>query len=160
MSVLQKTKYKDIFMQEDEEGKELYYVFDQSLPPGDYKFGGFSITEAKQKRKQSSADKAVINLWKFVYDLKNAQRVKYETHYELPSEINKIIGRNLKTFREFLGLTVREFAQLTKMHASQVSMIETGNRQLSVNNLITISNTFHVKLERILSGFSGGEDEK
>ena len=126
MCVLEKTTSKDILLHEDENGIELYYIHDRSLPHGNFIFGGYSIIDAKIKRDNNIAIKSFTDAY-VQLETEGIIRTNEEaSDFDFTAELKKKIGANIKNLRSFLGLTVREFAHLTDMHASQVSMIETG----------------------------------
>jgi transcriptional regulator with XRE-family HTH domain len=65
------------------------------------------------------------------------------------------IGRNIKHFRTQLELSQDQLADYLQVKREQVSFIETGKREISVDQLEKLSNLFGVDLEVLLE-----EDEE
>lgn len=58
-------------------------------------------------------------------------------------------GPRIKLLREFLGLTLDEFAGFLKEHPSQISMVETGKRRPSLLLLLNICIIFKMSPKRL-----------
>jgi hypothetical protein len=59
-------------------------------------------------------------------------------------------GPKIKALREFLGLTLIEFAGFLKEHPSQISMVETGKRRATPLLLLNIIFVFKISPKRLL----------
>jgi transcriptional regulator with XRE-family HTH domain len=64
--------------------------------------------------------------------------------------ILKIVGDNIRKYREAKNMTQEELAQLSKLHRNYISLIETGQRNLSLRSLEKIAKGLNIKIERLL----------
>jgi transcriptional regulator with XRE-family HTH domain len=62
----------------------------------------------------------------------------------------KIIGQNIKQFRDKLGLTQEQIANLLNIDRSMVSHYENGEREISIVHLHKISDLFGIEIEDLL----------
>ncbi|HVZ67496.1 MAG TPA: helix-turn-helix transcriptional regulator [Patescibacteria group bacterium] len=65
------------------------------------------------------------------------------------SDILKIIGGNIKKYREMKAITQEELSSACKLHRNYIGSVERGARNLSVKSLQKISIGLNVKIERL-----------
>jgi transcriptional regulator with XRE-family HTH domain len=67
-------------------------------------------------------------------------------------EIGERFGRNLRRQREKAELTQEEVADLTGMHRTEVSLLETGGRIPRLKTLLKLAGVFDTSIEVLLEG--------
>ncbi len=60
------------------------------------------------------------------------------------------VGKNIRTLRNSFGETQAELGSIIGVTGSEVSMIENGKRLPSIDNLIAISNHYHVPIDYLI----------
>ena len=76
---------------------------------------------------------------------------KYIFATNLPTmETSKSIGNNIAKFRNAQGFSQDQVAQLLGVSRGLVSLIETGEREISVTNLNKLADLFGIDLETLL----------
>lgn len=63
-----------------------------------------------------------------------------------------IFGKNLKNARLKLGMSQSQFAQKLKVSQSQISKLELGKVEPTVNILFAVYKNFDVSLDELLDG--------
>ena len=65
---------------------------------------------------------------------------------------NKAVGQRIREQREILELSREEFAEIVTLSDYYVGQLERGERQMSLNVLVKISNCLHVSLDHLIFG--------
>ncbi|MEA4962782.1 hypothetical protein SDC9_138721 [bioreactor metagenome] len=65
---------------------------------------------------------------------------------------NKGIGERIRKEREKLALTREKLAEIIDLSPLYIGQLERGERQMSLNTLMKISNCFHVSTDYLLKG--------
>ena len=65
---------------------------------------------------------------------------------------NKGIGERIRREREKLGLTREKLAEIIDLSPLYIGQLERGERQMSLNTLMKISDCFHVPTDYLLKG--------
>jgi transcriptional regulator with XRE-family HTH domain len=63
---------------------------------------------------------------------------------------SKIVGDNIRGFREIQGYTQAEFARHAKLHRDYIGGVERGVRNISVQSLFQIANALGVEPQMLL----------
>ena len=64
----------------------------------------------------------------------------------------KEIGKRIREEREAFGLTREKFAELLDLSTNFVGQIERGEKKMSLETLVSISDCLHVPLDYIIKG--------
>jgi transcriptional regulator with XRE-family HTH domain len=59
----------------------------------------------------------------------------------------KLIGKNVKTLRDYQGLTIQQVAQATNIPISQLKKLEAGRLNVTPSMLLIICDHFHVLID-------------
>lgn len=62
------------------------------------------------------------------------------------------IGKTIKKIRLEKGLSQEDLADLCSLHRTYIGSVERGERNISLNNIITISRALDVKPSTLLQG--------
>ena len=65
-------------------------------------------------------------------------------------EIKKIIGANIRAFREWRGMSQIELAKKSKLHRVYIGAVERGERNISINNITKISTALNIATHILL----------
>lgn len=60
-----------------------------------------------------------------------------------------ILGKNIQKYRQFRGLDQKQLAEKTGLSESVISKLERGHENISINNLIEISEKLDITLEEL-----------
>lgn len=71
------------------------------------------------------------------------------------TDIDIIIGRNIRTVRTWLGLTQTRLADMLGVTFQQVQKYENGSNRVSASTLIEIARKMDVPLSDLLAGVNG-----
>ena len=63
----------------------------------------------------------------------------------------ELVGLNTKWYRYQNNLTQEQYANKTKFKMAYISVIETGNANLTCKNIDFIANSFHIRPELLFS---------
>ncbi len=63
----------------------------------------------------------------------------------------QIIGLNVKWYRYQNKMTQEQYAQKTKFKVAYISVVETGNTNLTCKNLDVLAKSFNIKPEKLLN---------
>ncbi len=63
----------------------------------------------------------------------------------------QIIGLNVKWYRYQNKMTQEQYAQKTKFKVAYISIVETGNTNLTCKNLDVLAKSFNIKPEKLLN---------
>ncbi len=66
----------------------------------------------------------------------------------------KEIGKRIREEREKFGLTREKFAELLELSPNFVGQIERGEKKMSLETLVNISDCLHVPLDYLIRGIS------
>jgi len=66
------------------------------------------------------------------------------------SEINKRLGQRIKEFRDNLGISQQKFAELLEVSRPTISQLENGERRISADELIKLSEIFNLSVDNLL----------
>ena len=69
------------------------------------------------------------------------------------------IGARIRTERENLDLTREKFAEIIELSPFYIGQIERGDRKMSVDTLIKISDSLHISVDYILKGCKKSNEE-
>jgi len=61
--------------------------------------------------------------------------------------LRKLIGKNLKTLRDYHGLTIEQVAEATKIPIAQLKKLEAGRLNVTPSHLVIICDYFHVLID-------------
>ena len=62
----------------------------------------------------------------------------------------KKFGENLKSVREFLGLTLKDLSIKSGLTEACISQVETGKREPKLSTIVKLLNALNVKFERLM----------
>lgn len=65
------------------------------------------------------------------------------------SDVLKVVGNNIKTYRESKGLTQVELADLSELHRNYIVTVEKGERNLSILSLQKIADALKIDIQRL-----------
>ena len=65
-------------------------------------------------------------------------------------EITKIIGMNIRAFREWRGMSQTELGKKCKLHRVYIGSIERGERNISVENLTKLAGALNIETHILL----------
>ncbi len=71
----------------------------------------------------------------------------------------KIIGKNIRTIREFKGLTQEELGELVHCSTGHIKNTESGTTGISLDLLIDLANALKVSTDSILNGIITVQDK-
>lgn len=71
----------------------------------------------------------------------------------------KIIGNNIRTIREYKGLTQEELGQLVHCSSGHIKNTESGTTGISLDLLIDLANALDVSTDSILNGIINVQDK-
>ena len=64
---------------------------------------------------------------------------------------SKAIGKNIKTYRQLRNLRQEDLAELTDLSPNFISMVERGEKTLSMESFVRIANVLHVSADMLLA---------
>ena len=67
------------------------------------------------------------------------------------ADLQSIIAKNVRSYRESKGLTQQELADLADLHRNYILEVEKGSRNLTVITLEKIAQALSIKPERLLA---------
>lgn len=74
---------------------------------------------------------------------------------ERPSPLRQTLARNIRAQREHLGISQDELAFRADMHRTNVSAIERGQRNVSLDNLYFLAVALETEPERLVAPLGG-----
>lgn len=66
-------------------------------------------------------------------------------------DIKKVIGENIRKYRQNLGISQEELGHKAKLHRTYIGGVERGERNITVESLIRISDALGVDIADIVS---------
>lgn len=76
------------------------------------------------------------------------------------ADIKKIFGKNVRIYREGLGISQEKLAHLCGLHRTYIGSIERGERNVSLENIKKIADALHVKITDLFEGINAKKDEQ
>ncbi len=64
---------------------------------------------------------------------------------------SKAIGKKIKTYRQQRNLRQEDLAELTDLSPNFISMVERGEKTLSMDSFVRIANVLHVSADMLLA---------
>ena len=83
----------------------------------------------------------------FIFRQKN-----YLKEREVIEMVQKQLGERIKELRKERNLSQEKFALSIDMDRTYYSSVETGNRNVSIENIKKIADGFHISLEELFKG--------
>ena len=65
------------------------------------------------------------------------------------SDVLKVVGNNVKNYRESKGLTQAELADEAELHRNYIATVEKGERNLSILSLQKIADALKLDIQRL-----------
>lgn len=75
----------------------------------------------------------------------------------MTSEVDVIIGSNIRRIREFSGMSKRGLAQAVGISWSQIQKCEEGERRISAGSLVAVAKALNCSLDQLWKGIEPGE---
>lgn len=69
----------------------------------------------------------------------------------------KILGKNIRKYREIRGLSQEKLAEYSDLHRTYIGAVERGERNISIDNIGKIAKALGVNIENL---FVNGEDKE
>jgi transcriptional regulator with XRE-family HTH domain len=66
----------------------------------------------------------------------------------------KKLGENIRVLRHQKGLSQEQLAELTGLHRTYIGGIERGERNVSILNLICLSNALEITVSKMVEGIN------
>ncbi len=66
--------------------------------------------------------------------------------------ITQEFGNRIKKLRNNLGISQEKFALMINMDRTYYASVESGKRNISINNIVKIANGFGISLEELFKG--------
>lgn len=73
------------------------------------------------------------------------------------TEILKIFGNNVRTFRRLLNISQEELAFKADLHRTYIGMIERAEKNITLINIEKIANALEVEIEDLLKDSNYGK---
>lgn len=64
-------------------------------------------------------------------------------------DIKKVFSRNLRKYRNKLGLSQEKFAEKAKLHRTYISAIESNRRSISLDNIQKIADALEIETYKL-----------
>jgi transcriptional regulator with XRE-family HTH domain len=65
-------------------------------------------------------------------------------------EIRKVVGKNVRAFRHWRGLSQVELGQKSKLHRVYIGAIERGEQNVSLDNILKIADALDIQSHILL----------
>lgn len=65
-------------------------------------------------------------------------------------DILKVIGKNIRSYRQKAGLSQERLAELSGLHRTYVGAVERGERNISALNISKVANALRIKPHQLL----------
>ena len=75
------------------------------------------------------------------------------------ADIKKILGKNVRTYRETRGLSQEKLAHLCGLHRTYIGSIERGERNISLGNIQKISDALQIKITDLFKGLDAKKNK-
>lgn len=75
------------------------------------------------------------------------------------TDIKKIFGKNVRTYRETRGFSQEKLAHLCGLHRTYIGSIERGERNISLGNIQKIANALQVKIIDLFKGIDAKKNK-
>lgn len=74
-------------------------------------------------------------------------------------DIKETFSKNLKKYRNELGLSQEKFAEKSKLHRTYISAIESKRRSISLDNIQRIADALEIETYKLFIDEEGGSNE-
>lgn len=74
-------------------------------------------------------------------------------------DIRDVFSKNLKNYRNKLGLSQEKFAEKAKLHRTYISAIESKRRSISLDNIQKIADALEIETYKLFIDEEGGSNE-
>lgn len=74
-------------------------------------------------------------------------------------DIKEIFSKNLKKYRNLLGLSQEAFAEKSKLHRTYISAVESKRRSISLDNIQKIANALEIDTYKLFIDEDGDINE-
>jgi transcriptional regulator with XRE-family HTH domain len=64
-----------------------------------------------------------------------------------------VVGAAVRTLREDKGLTQLQLAELAELHLNYVGLVERGERNISLHNILKLAKALDVRVADLMAGF-------
>ena len=68
------------------------------------------------------------------------------------NEIRKQFGKNIKTYRQSLGISQEMLAEKASLHRTYIGSVERGERNISLENIVLLAKALGVSPSNLLQG--------
>jgi transcriptional regulator with XRE-family HTH domain len=68
------------------------------------------------------------------------------------SNIKQIIGKNIRNHRKEKGFSQEELAEKASLHRTYIGSVERGERNISVENIVSIARALNILAKELLEG--------
>ncbi|ART82222.1 transcriptional regulator [Oceanisphaera profunda] len=68
------------------------------------------------------------------------------------NEIKKQFGKNVKLFRQKIGISQEALAEKSSLHRTYIGSVERGERNISLENIVHLASALGVTPEELLKG--------
>ncbi|MDO9288702.1 MAG: helix-turn-helix transcriptional regulator [Thermodesulfovibrionales bacterium] len=75
------------------------------------------------------------------------------------SNIKKVFGKNIRSYREAKNLSQEQFADLCGLHRTYISHVECGKRNVSIENIQKIAQALRVKISDLFIGVNAKKNK-
>ena len=66
--------------------------------------------------------------------------------------VKQIIGNNIRTYRKEKGFSQEELAEKAALHRTYIGSVERGERNISVENIVSIARALHILPQKLFEG--------
>lgn len=74
-------------------------------------------------------------------------------------DIKDVFSKNMKKYRENLGLSQEKFAEKAKLHRTYISGVETKRRNISLTNIQKIADALEIETYKLFIDEGGDSNE-
>lgn len=74
-------------------------------------------------------------------------------------DIKEIFSKNLRTYRNQLGLSQEKFAEKAKLHRTYISAVESKRRSISLDNIQKIAEALEIQIYKLFLSEDGDSNE-
>jgi len=76
------------------------------------------------------------------------------------SEIAKILGQRIRSYRTSLGLSQEKLAELAGCHHTYIGQLERGEKNATIESIEKISSALNVSLSKLFEKLGGGNSSE
>ncbi len=74
-------------------------------------------------------------------------------------DIKEIFSKNLRKYRNQLGLSQEKFAEKAKLHRTYISAVESKRRSISLDNIQKIAEALEIEIYKLFLSEDGDSNE-